>query len=202
MTTLPLAQYLRELSPDLARKKGVKGLSSFDLGATELERRLEEARMLGVLEGRAAVQAEFDARMKSQVSELEQKFAQERARWARDEGERLGTLLHVSIEGVKAYISDTVASVLKPVLTEGVKRRAVGELMAALDKMLSGGELGRITITGPQDLIEPMRGHLDGKALNVTYVTAEGCDLAVQANETVLETRIGAWVAAIQGGQA
>jgi hypothetical protein len=199
---LPLAQYLRELSPDTARKKSAKGLSDFDLGATELERRIEEARMLGVLEGRAAVQAEFDARMKSQVSELEKKFAQERARWARDEGERLGTRLLASIEGLKAYISNTVASVLRPVLAEEVRRRAVGELTTTLDKMLSGGELGKITISGPRDLIEPMRAHLGGKASNVTYVTAEGCDLAVQANETVLETRIGAWVAAIQGGQA
>lgn len=196
MSTLPVAHYLRELAPDAGRRRIGADLVS---GKEEVERRVEEARMLGVLEGRAAVQAEFDARLKAQAASFEQKFAEARQAWVQAEGERLAGLLASAAEDLKHQIAEQVARVLRPFVADTARLRATDELKASLDRLLTNGEYGRVSISGPQDLIAAFKEHADGKGWNVVFQASQGVDLRVSLDETILETRIGEWTAAIKG---
>jgi hypothetical protein len=76
----------------------------------------------------------------------------------------------------------------------------VGELATALEGLMSHGDFVKLTVTGPEDLLGMLSAQLTVKIGNVTFTPAPGCDLHLTADQTVLETRIGAWARAIQGG--
>lgn len=201
MSALPVSHYLRDLSPDAARKalKGVAGIAVDDEMSSDIEKRVDEARTLGILEGRAAVQAEYDVRLAQQVDGLEKKFAQERAAWARDQGGRLGELIVERLDAIESKIAEQVAAVLRPFIGDEVRGRALAELKGMLEKMLLNGDYAKITVSGPADLIEVLRAQIADRAKSVTFVTTERPDVTVIADETILETRIVEWLGAIRG---
>jgi hypothetical protein len=100
---------------------------------------------------------------------------------------------------MEVRFSEQVARILKPVLRAEAARRAVAGMMEAFDGLLSKGEFIRVEVSGPEDLLEQMRAHLAGKVANAIFHASPGCDLRITADETVLETRIGAWALAIDG---
>jgi hypothetical protein len=75
----------------------------------------------------------------------------------------------------------------------------VAGIAEAFDGLHSKGDLVRVEVSGPQDLTDKIREHLTGKAANLSFHVNGDCDLRVTVDETVLETRIGAWARAIDG---
>ncbi len=74
----------------------------------------------------------------------------------------------------------------------------MGELVSALDALLIKGEYSKITVLGPADLIGAVRTHLGGRADAIVFLASERtCDISVTADETILETRLGSWLKAI-----
>ncbi len=132
---------------------------------------------------------------------VETRLAAERRAWVAGEGERIAAALAAGLSEIEVRIANQVARVLKPVIAGHVQRRAVEELVQTLEALLTKGDVGRITVSGPEDLLGALRGSLEGKASNVTFAPAATADLRIEADETVLETRIAAWAAAI-GGEA
>jgi hypothetical protein len=53
-------------------------------------------------------------------------------------------------------------------------------------------------IVGPEDLLKALQAKLGPEATNVRFSAGAGCDVRVTADQTVLETRLGAWVAKIE----
>jgi hypothetical protein len=203
MSALPVAQYLKDLSDESGR--GRAGKSSAELAGeaskgADAVARMAEAYGRGLAEGKAAAKSEFDAALVQQKTAGEEKLAAERQRWATDEGARLAALVVSAVGELEVRIADQVAQVLKPVFAEEVQRRAVGELATALEGLMSHGDFVKLTVTGPEDLLGMLSAQLTVKIGNVTFTPAPGCDLHLTADQTVLETRIGAWARAIQGG--
>jgi hypothetical protein len=197
MTALPVAFYLKELSGETSRRRGGAMLGAGE--ASDLDFQIKEAHARGVLEGRAAAQAENDAAAAQQAAAFEQRLASERQRWASEQGERLGTLIGAALEDIERRVSDIVSETLKPVLHEEVRAKAVAELARTLNGMLSKGAYAKITISGPADLLDGVKTRLAGDHGGVSFVVAEGVDISVNADETILATQIGAWAEAIGG---
>lgn len=199
MTALPVAYYLKELSGEVSRRGG-RALGAFGHdGASDIEAQLEEAHARGVLEGRAAAQAEFSAAAEAQAAASEQKLASERQTWASDEGQRLGGLISAGLDDLEQRISNVVGEVLKSFLSEQAKDKAVTELAQSLREMVSKGDYAKIVVSGPADLIEAMEKQIDTGRGGVSFVASSGSDLTVSADETILATRIGAWIDVIKG---
>ena len=53
-------------------------------------------------------------------------------------------------------------------------------------------------MTGPEDLLQALRGELSGKAWAATYLPSGEPDVRITAGQTILETRLGAWAAKIE----
>jgi len=149
--------------------------------------------------GVVKAKAEFDERFAQQQAEFEQSLATERARWAEEEGRRLAGLLGMRLDELEATIASQVTQILKPVFTEQVRKRAVAELASALESLMANGEFAKLTVSGPEDLLGMLSAQLNVKIGNVAFTPAPGCDLHLTVDQTVLETRIGAWVRAIEG---
>ncbi len=205
MTGLPVARYLNELDAGSERARGTRALAGHASGSgkagAEVEARINEAYARGLSEGQAAARSELDAKLKEQAAAVETRLAADRRAWVAGEGERIAAALAAGLSGIEVRIANQVARVLKPVLAGHVQRRAVEELAHALEALLTKGDIGRIIVSGPPDLLEALRGPLEGKASNVTFAPAATADLRIEADETVLETRIAAWAEAI-GGEA
>jgi hypothetical protein len=192
MSALPVAHVLRDLESDsgLAKKSRALPDLPFVAGKRDAESRIEEARTRGVAEGRG-----FGA----QEAAFEQKFSIERQKWASEQGERLSNLIKSEVSDFELRIADKLAKILKPVLAQEVRRRAVSELVELLEGLLSKGEIARLAVSGPEDLLAMLRTQLDGKIASVSYVASAACDLRITADETIFETRIGDWMRAIAG---
>jgi hypothetical protein len=185
------------LNGDLPRGAASAHLAGGD-GESDIEQRLEEAYIRGVLEGRAAAQAEYGAQLQQQAAAAEQRLKSERERWVADEGSRLSVLIGTSLEGIGTRVAEQVARILKPFLRDKVRQRAMTELVSALDALLIKGDYSKITVSGPRDLIGVVRTHLDGRAGSIAFLVSEqASDISVTADETILETRIGSWAQAI-----
>jgi hypothetical protein len=199
MTALPVAFYLKDLSADASRRRGPGAIDAE--GASDLDFRIREAHARGVLEGRAAVQAEQEAAAAAEAQAFAEKLAAERQAWAASEGERLGGLLAGAIADFERRISDLVSDALKPVLHAEVRARAIDALSRVLSDMLSKGTYARVVVTGPADLLARIEARLAAGYAGVSFVAGAGVDVTVNADETVLATEIGAWADAISGGE-
>lgn len=198
MTALPVAYYLKELSGEVSRRGGRSLAALGQDGTSDLEAQIGEAHARGVLEGRAGAQTEFGAAAVAQAATFEQRLAVERETWAAVEGARLGAAIRAGLEDIEQRISGIVSEVLKPFLGDQVRAKAALELSQALKGMLSKGDYAKITVSGPADLLNAVEQQLSGQS-GVSFVAADGADLTVSADETILATRIGAWVHAIEG---
>lgn len=198
MTALPVAFYLKELSGEVSRRGG-RPLAAFGHdGASDLEAQIGEAHARGVLEGRASAQAEFGAAATAQAAAFEQRLTAERETWAAAEGARLGAAIAAGLEDIEQRISAIVSDVLKPFLGDQARAKAAFELSQALKGMLSKGDYAKITVSGPADLLAAMEQQMSGQS-GVSFVVADAAELTVSADETILSTRIDAWVDAIEG---
>lgn len=197
---LPVAYYLKDLSGDGTGRMG-RGLPGGPDGASEVEKRITDAHALGVLEGRAAAQVENDKALAAQAAQFERKLAAERQKWSADQGARLGEAVARTMQDLEQRLADQVARVLKPFLAERIQKKAAENLALCLNGMLSKGEYAKVTISGPGDLLSAVEAKL-GTFDGISFVTTEGADVIVSADETILETRIGAWAEAIEEDSA
>ena len=137
MTAFPVAHYLRDLNGEMPKGASARLLSGE--GESDIEQRLEEAYIRGVLEGRAAAQAEYGAQLQQQSETAEQRLKSERERWVADEGNRLSALISSSLEGIGTRVAEQVARILRPFLRDQARATATVELVSTFDALLVKG---------------------------------------------------------------
>ena len=195
----PVRHYLTEISGDPARSKDDAGRMGRD-ARVDAEARIEEAHTRGVLEGRSAADVEYAALLVAKDAAFEERLASERQKWAAEEGARLGELLAAGLLNVERRIGEQVGRILKPVFADEVRRAAVSALSQTLRDMLGNGAYARIVVSGPPDLLSALEARVGQVDAALSFVTSERVDLVVHADETVLETRIGAWSKFLEAG--
>jgi len=96
-----------------------------------------------------------------------------------------------------AITTGTVARILGAVLSDDIKDRGVAALTATMTAMLADREAGRVVVQAPASLREPLAVALGAHAERAEFVEAEGVDLSVAIDQTVMETRLAEWSAAL-----
>lgn len=199
--TRPLAQILSDIEP--GSEQSAPGLMlpgpARMRGAEAVAAKMEEAYERGLADGRAAVRAECDARLEQLAKAAEEARNEDRAHWVATEGDRLARLIADGLEALETRIAEQTARVLRPALVEDAQKRAIRELADTLDAMLAKGDVAKLTVSGPEDLVAAIRDRLDGKVQGAAFATAPHAELRIEVDETILETRIGAWAETIRG---
>jgi hypothetical protein len=198
--TLPVAYYLNDVDGEPPRL-GPRGISAFG-NASEIEARIADAHARGLLESQAAAQVEMDLALARQAAEFAQALKKAREQWAENESGRLSGLVEDALAGIEQRIADQVARCLKPVLTDGIRDKAVSQLSSTLGDLLRKGEYVAISISGSEDLLASLKTKLGVEKSGLVFTPSDSTDLAVSADETILETRIAAWAAEIHGDDA
>lgn len=190
-----------EASSDLVRKpsrppEGVPERRNRSVPSTDkMPSVIEDAFRRGREEGRAAGLAELEVRLEEQRQFLEKQQEIERYTWATREMDVLVEQLRLGLRDIETIIAVKAARILKPFLLERVRVQAVSELSAALESLLTKGEGIQLEISGPEDLLQLLRARLTRLGDNVKFSPSAGADIHVGAGQTILETRLAAWVA-------
>lgn len=199
MSAVPAAGHLAEFGPDgevLGRRSRARQNASAhgDPDAAGDP----DAYAKGFEGGKSAVQAAFDSKLAEQKSRFESQLASEREQWVAQQGEMLAERFRSGLRDLEVAIAGTAGRILKPFLAAAVRRQAIAELQEQLHALLAGNEATRFTVSGPPDLLEALRSQLDTAGVAVTYAPGQQCDVRVNVGETVLETRLGVWMAKIE----
>ncbi len=99
---------------------------------------------------------------------------------------------------IKTDIAEAVARVLRPVVAQKLAEEALAKLAHEIEKLLSSEDAIHLKISGPEDLVFELRKHIPSNA-TVTVLAGEKPEVTVIANKTVIETRLGEWLARVEG---
>jgi hypothetical protein len=172
------------------------------VAAETAQRAIDDAYVRGVEDGRTAAEAELPGHLERQKQQLEQSFADSRAAWCSEEGERIAEQCKTAILAMEERIAQATARALRPFLTEAVRTRAIDELRATLNDLVARSPGIPLELSGPEDLITAVRAGLAATGTEVSLVPNEASDVQVKAGGSILETRIAAWLEQIEGPRA
>ena len=189
MSAIPAAGYLVEFGARGSHPGGT---------AAETAARIDEAYARGVAEGKAAARGECEAEIKRRSEEMAQQLVGERAAWAAETGEKLAMQIAAAARGVEESVANSLAVVLKPFLIAELHGQALDELARIVRGLMTKDPGVSMEIVGPQDLLKTLQAKLGPDATNIRFSAGAGCDVRVTADQTVVETRLGAWVAKIE----
>jgi hypothetical protein len=210
MSAMPVAPFLSEFGVAAPSHRGgvfvpfaaeERSAGNAVRGESEADR-IEAARASGFADGEAAARAALETMLAGLRETHARELVAAREAWVRAEADELARQLASGLEDIEMRIADTTARVLAPLLRAEVAKQAIADLHCELSQLLASGTEVSLTISGPEDLLEALRGRLvdqlAGKAASVGYRTSDGPDVRVVAGQTVLETRLGAWAAKIE----
>ena len=162
------------------------------------QHRIAVAHARGLEEGRAASEAEWRVKLEELQDLHEKQFALERVTWVNREGDKLAEQLSAGLRALENTIGDAVAELLKPFLIDAVQRRAVADLIQAIETVLQKDEGVALEISGPEDLLQLLREKLSGKNIALLFAPGDGPEVRIVAGQTVMESQLQSWVAKIE----
>jgi hypothetical protein len=199
MSAAPIARYLLELDVgDDASAASASRPSAGKPSTAGKAAMIEEAHAAGFESGKAAAEAQMAGKLEEWEALHRKELASAREAWTHQEGGRLAEQLVKGLEELEARLADTTARILKPFLAEELQRRAIADLVESLTVLRTQDKAAVISVSGAADLLEALRARLDGKFDNVAYHPSQTCDIRVTVGQTVLESRVGAWMARIE----
>lgn len=207
MSITPLAQYLTDFGSD--RDAGQPIRIELDAPADEevlvataeqLAAEVGQAHARGVEEGRAEAARDYEQKLAEQQSAFEAQLSRERQAWIADTGERLAGQLTTGLADLARSQADTTVQLLEPFLAARIREQALAEIRANLEVLLAKNDIVTIDVSGPEDLLEELRERLSGTAATVSYTPGSAADVRIAVDQTVFETRIADWLAALREG--
>lgn len=94
-------------------------------------------------------------------------------------------------------MGDAVARIVSGLLSDELQKRSLVALERAIRDTLADAEAVRISVRGPLSLYEPLKAALGTRAANLDFAEAPSLDLTMTVNDTVVETRMSEWSAAL-----
>lgn len=198
MSAAPIARYLLELDAGYdpgatpALRPGGKSPAASKAGM------LDEAHAKAFASGKAAAEAQTAAKLEEREASHRRELASAREAWTQQEGGRLAEQLVKGLEELEARLADTMARILEPFLAAELRRKAIADLVESLSALRAQDKAAVVGVSGPPDLLDALRARLEGRLDNVTYHPGQVNEVRVTLGQTILETRVGAWLTRIE----
>lgn len=201
----PLAQYLVRF--DGVEDAEARGETYADLPAPSVLAQppagnvaslIQAAHEEGRAEGLAAASAACAAEIANEKLIHEAALSRARAAWVSEEGMALSEKVTMAFSEIEAGIAASAARVMRPFLAERLRLLAVEQLVQHIRVLLSGDEQPAVRINGPQDLLSALRERIPNAAAGIVYAPSESIDVEVLAGQTIIDSRIEAWMERIQ----
>ncbi|WP_245414937.1 hypothetical protein [Aureimonas flava] len=168
---------------------------------------LAQAHHDGAAEAEASVRQDLERASAERIESLRQTLAADhdgalaeaRRQWVETEGDRLADLVILQMAVFEDALKSTLSSLLRPLVLDARKRMTVDELAGAVKTIAFDGSTVKIAASGPPDLLDSLEGKLGDHARHVSFDADEThTDVRIDANQTVIETRLAAWLKAVE----
>ena len=147
----------------------------------------------------AAVEVARAEERQNHEVELDMALALARDEWVTNQGAHLATCLFERMDRVEAIVRASLASVLRPLATDARRRQSVLELADAAHLLIGDGRALSLKASGPADLLAALSEALGARSEMVTCSPDETVgDLRIVCDDTVVETRLKGWQAALE----
>jgi hypothetical protein len=165
--------------------------------AVDMDRLIAEA----VANAEAEVAARFQAEMELRQQEANESHQAELELVRSQTGVELGRRLAAGLAEIERKAIDitgaTVARILKQIATDVVAERAVAALASTIRAVIDDAETIRIRVKGPQSLFLPLTAAMGDQSRHLDFAEVDAVDLTATIDETLFETRIAEWSAAL-----
>lgn len=154
-----------------------------------------------VARAEAEVAARFGEEMELRLREQEEAYKAEIDRLHSETGVELGKRVAAGLGEIERrtieITSSVVARILEQVATEAIAAKAVTALAATIRSVIEDAETIRIKVKGPQSLFLPLAAAMGDQSRHLDFAEVDAVDLTVSIDETLFETRIAEWSAAL-----
>jgi hypothetical protein len=191
MKVVPLAAYLDRGSAGAG--VGAAPLTVTAAPPMTREEEIAEARRDSERLGREAARREHEEALAAAQQRFEDRIAEERQLWTREQGDALARTLGDGLTRIEAEIAEVTARLLEPFILAEARRKTLVELQETLRDMLADPETATLRIEGPADLLAALREGIGSKDNLVTFQVSDRPDVHVETGNTVVETRLAAW---------
>lgn len=168
---------------------------------------LAQAHQDGAAEAEASVRQDLERVSDERIETLRQTLAADndgalveaRRQWVETEGDRLADLVILQMAVFEDALKTTLSALLRPLVLDARKRMTMDELAGAVKTIAFDGTTVKIAASGPSDLLHSLEGKLGDHARHVSFDADEThTDVRIDANQTVIETRLAAWLKAVE----
>lgn len=154
-----------------------------------------------VAQAEAALAERLNAEHAEAIAARESRHAAEIQQMQTEFGEHVGRLVGARLAELESRVvgltSSVVARILGVALSDDVKQGAIDELGRSIIAAIGDREAVRIRVRGPVSLYEALKPGLGRFAERVEFGEAAGFDLTVSVDNTLFETRMAEWSAAL-----
>lgn len=193
MSPVPAARFLEDFGAEDA-----SGSTAVRRDAPPASDPIEEAYARGVEAGRAAAQAEHEAKLASQQTLFAKRIELERQKWIVGVAARFADTLTAGMRDMEMRIVDTTARILRPFVEAELHAKAVAELQASLGALLAAEPGVSLHIKGPGSILAVLEKQLANKQPAATFEIIEDIDVRITAGQAVLETCLGEWLSKLK----
>lgn len=175
--------------------------------AQALEKAVSEAREAGVEAGRAEGREELQSETDSRIEEIRAQIANDhgerlvttRVAWTEEQADRLADLLILQMAILEETIKLSLNNVLRPLAIDVRKRQTLDDVVGAVRTIALDGMAYRIAASGPSDLLAALEAKLGDHAKLLSFESDETqADIRIDADNTVIETRLSSWRLALE----
>jgi hypothetical protein len=200
MRPIPIAQYLNQFGraeptpADRVHRDSVLLRPRVLSMPADTEARVEEAYARGKMDGLELAHAESAAALSLEQTEREARENARRLAWQANEVAQFAEKIEGAMAAIEDRLAQTVSRILKPFLVEERVKHITDSLSENLSKILSRDTPALLKITGPEALLSVLREQLSAQSVAVEYVAAEGLDVTIEANQTIIKSQLQAWI--------
>jgi hypothetical protein len=159
------------------------------------DRAIAAARDDGLTEGLTRAAAAHAAALEAERDASAERLAAERELWAREEGHILAEKVDRGLAEIEVRIAAHTARILRGMLADGLIDRAIRELAEHLHALLSGANGKLVEVSGPEDLVSALSAKLGTASAAIELRPGASADVRVVCDDTLVESRLNAWLA-------
>jgi hypothetical protein len=164
----------------------------------DVEAQIREAVERAQAETAAQVSEQYEAMLTAERENHAAALDALNGRFGQMLAERIPAEFATARNTVTELVTEVVSRILGPVLADHVLERSVAALAEAIKAALDDHEAARVRITGSLAMYEALCAALGETAERFDFSESASPDLSVRIDDSLLETRISEWSAAME----
>ena len=144
-------------------------------------------------EEREAAQRRLEEAVAAEKARYEDELASQRVIWVEQHAVQLSTQIVEGLGRIEAILSDRVANILKPFVSDAFRQQSNAEFKEALATLLTGDDAGSMRIEGPEDLVQSLKENLGPHGGAIEFLPGDHVEVSVTIRDTTMQTQLRTW---------